>query len=102
MVEPTARVVVARRICGGDVVRHVQAAGDFVEDFVLELGIGRGGLNSLYKPASFSNRGRITYLSQEIACRSMSPTSCFGWGFPDQPLFMVIEEDKILVVKIAV
>ena len=41
MVEPTARVVVARAVSGRDVERHVQAAGDLVQDLVLELRVGR-------------------------------------------------------------
>ncbi len=39
MIKPTGGVVVARGISGGHVERHVQATGDFVEDFLLEFGV---------------------------------------------------------------
>jgi hypothetical protein len=44
VVEPAGRVVVAATVAGRDVERHVQAAGDLVEDLLLELGVGRRGL----------------------------------------------------------
>ena len=41
VVQPARGVVVARGVAGGHVEGHVQAAGDFVEDFLLELAVGR-------------------------------------------------------------
>ena len=41
VVEPAGRVVVPTAVARRDVERHVQAAGDLVEDLVLELGVGR-------------------------------------------------------------
>ena len=41
VIETAGGVVVSRRIRGSDVERHVQAAGDFVEEFLFEFRIRR-------------------------------------------------------------
>ena len=48
MIEPARGVVVARAISCRDVERHVQAAGDFVENLVLEFRIGGSRLFRLH------------------------------------------------------
>ena len=44
MIEPTRRVVVSIAVPRSDVERHVHATSDFVEHFLLELGVSRSRL----------------------------------------------------------
>ena len=57
MIETTGGVVVRGAVAGRDVERHVQAAGDLVENFPFELGVCPGWLSGVVKPKTFLSTG---------------------------------------------